>query len=69
MNGGDPLRTLPVAFDRAERLAKTAGGVGLVVTLVFGAMNLDQLLRSYLFAFLFFNEFILLFVWVAWWPF
>lgn len=51
----DPLRTLPVAFDRAERLAKLGGGAALVVTLIFGAMNLDQLLRSYLFAFLFFN--------------
>ena len=51
----DPLRTLPIAFDRAERLAKLVGGAALALTLVFGLMNLDQLLRSYLFAFLFFN--------------
>ena len=51
----DPLRTLPIAFDRAERLAKVTGGTALAVTLVAGLMDPDQLLRSYLLAFLFFN--------------
>ncbi len=51
----DPLRTLPVAFDRAESLAKLVGGSALLLTIVFGLMNPDQLLRSYLFGFLFFN--------------
>ena len=35
----DALRTLPIAFDRAERLAKIVGGTALAVTLVAGLME------------------------------